>query len=265
MRDKDELEIFDFVNKNHEKAKEMRIHGGTVRNAQPETIRRSKKAKPTKISAKLKLTVISIAIVGGLFVGGISLINNKPSAETIVIPDGYTIVYTPAQIYSGNTVESIAERYYNDLYAEMYGSLNNFIEAIKEDNNLNYKADIKTGNVLNIPALADENNEYLIKIAALEEQIAEYSNSNPEKPYWVDYKVKLGDSLLGIAARASGTTNETYKLKDAIISKNSLSNTNIYEGQRLKIINPELGPLKLELEDLKLALHESLKNDQPTK
>lgn len=265
MRDNDDLKVEPWVNDNYKSAREVRLQNGTVRDMRSKAAAK-RKQKLHRIKTAVKLTVASIAIIGTIVLAGKAVLD-RPETHPIIVPAGYTVIYAPEDIYSDDTVTSIAKEYYNEVYAEMYGSLDKFIEVIKQNNGLNFKGDIKSGNSLNIPVLVDENNEYFIQKAELEAQIAEYKDpNNNEKPYWVpDYKVKFGDSLLGLAAKASGSTTETYQLIDSIMSKNGLSNSNIYEGQKLIIINPELGPLKIQLNEITEAFYQSLKTNQHTK
>ena len=103
----------------------------------------------------------------------------------------------------------------------------------------------------------DADNIYYQELNRIEQEI----NKIRETEYWIDYVVKPGDSLSSIAARASGTAGETIQLTKRIMSKNDLDNSLIYEGQHLKIVNPILGQLKIQFNETKQALQESLKDN----
>ena len=60
-----------------------------------------------------------------------------------------------------------------------------------------------------------------------------------------------------MAAKASGSVNETYQIADKIKERNR--NTNFWYGETVSIMNPQLGQLKTELKELEQALQESLK------
>ena len=49
------------------------------------------------------------------------------------------------------------------------------------------------------------------------------------------------------------------------MSKNNLSNSMIFEGQKLQIVNPALGKLKISFNEMQEAMFESLKSEETQK
>lgn len=256
------------INNNNYQSRNSSIKIASVNTARIKKLSRQRKIQ--KIANTIKIiTVLGCLIV--LFNIG-SRIYNKVTTppHEYVVPAGYTEMQSKDVVGYNGSVSEVAVNYYNhdESYEIAYGSFNNYVNAIIELNNLPPNGRVQPYQSLKIPALVDENNEYLSQIATLQAQIDEYTNKdNTEKQYWIrDYKVKLGDSLLGLAGLASnGTTNETYRIKDLIVAENKLSSSYIYEGQTLDIVNPELGQLKSQLENLKNELYESLKETQNIK
>lgn len=215
-----------------------------------------------KRKEKFSLKKTGIIIVAILVLGVLAKIivpGQTPEQDpSYLIPDGYVSMYTSEEVTRGDTVYSIANEYYNTgVYSNTYGSLNNYVETIINTNNLSYDGDIEPFDVLTIPVIVDADNIYYQELNRIEQEI----NKIRETEYWIDYVVKPGDSLSSIAARASGTTGETIQLTKRIMSKNDLDNSLIYEGQHLKIVNPILGQLKIQFNEAKEALQESLKDN----
>lgn len=172
-----------------------------------------------------------------------------------VMPEDYVQIYIREDVEHGDTLTEIAERYYDDdVYDSYYGNINNYIDSIADTNDI-YKDRITPYQSLTIPVFVGEENIYLTQIAELEEQIKNL-------PKWVNYTVEVGDTILGLAYRGAGSTNEAYSIKDDIMAKNGLKNSNIRVGQVIQIVNPQIGELKAEIVILKEKLHDSAKVDQ---
>lgn len=215
-----------------------------------------------KKKEKFSLKKTGIIIVAILVLGVLAKIivpgQTQEQDPSYLIPDGYVSMYTSEEVTRGDTVYSIANEYYNTgVYSNTYGSLNNYVETIINTNNLSYDGDIEPFDVLTIPVIVDADNIYYQELNRIEQEI----NKIRETEYWIDYVVKPGDSLSSIAAKASGTAGETIQLTKRIMSKNDLDNSLIYEGQHLKIVNPILGQLKIQFNEAKEALQESLKDN----
>lgn len=203
------------------------------------------------------VTIVMLGCLTKLFIPAHAP-ENKPS---MIVPDGYISMVTSEEVVRGDTVYSIADEYYDaNVYSNTYGSLSDYVEMIIDTNNLNYKGDIEPFDVLTIPVLVDVDNEHYQELRRIEQEIAQIR----EEEYWVDYVVKAGDSLSSIAAKASGTNAETIELTKRIMSKNDLDSSFIYIGQHLKIVNPILGDLKMQFNEAKEALQESLKDNGNT-
>lgn len=225
---------------------------GTVSNINTKALKHRKKRKLTKFGQGSILIVtvsILLLLMGARF-------NHQTPVETVEIPDGYVQVFAREQVEQGESVYSIASEYYNQqVYSDMYENLNDFVDAIIESNNLTRDGAITPYDILTIPVLVDVNNPCYQELKNLEAQIKKIK----EETYWVDYVVNFGDSLSSIAAKASGSDSETISLVNQIMEKNKLSNSLIYAGQELKIVNPALGQLKIHFNEMQDALFDSLK------
>lgn len=200
------------------------------------------------------VTILVLGILVKIMVPG----QTPEQTPSGIVPDGYVSMYTSEEVVRGDTVYSIANEYYDaDIYSNTYGSLNDYVETIIDTNNLSYDGDIEPYDVLAIPVLVDTDNINYQELCRIEQEIKRIR----EAEYWIDYVVKPGDSLSGIAAKASGSTGETVELTKLIMTKNNLRSSLIYEGQHLKIVNPILGQLKIQFNDAKEALQESLKDN----
>lgn len=221
----------------------------------------SRQRKMQKIANTIKIiTVLGCLIV--LFNIG-SRIYNKVTTppHEYVVPAGYAEMQTRETVGINSSVSEIADGYYNETYEIAYGSFNNYVEAVIKLNGLNYRGDVKTLQTLNLPVLVDENNEYYMQIQEIMAEIAEIK----ENEYWIDHVVELGESVSILASRASGSSGETATLTNEIMHKNGMSSSFLRDGTTIKIINPKLGPLKLELNNLIQLLQQSLKEPQNTK
>lgn len=207
----------------------------------------------------LKKVGLSLAVVFVIVLGILKILipTNEPEKAPVVVPDGYISMVTAEEVVRGDTVYSIASEYYNSsTYSSTYGSLNDYVNTIIDTNNLSYDGDIEPYDVLAIPVIVDVDNECYQELRRLEQEI----NKIRQEEYWVDYIVKAGDSLSSIAAKASASQGETVELTKSIMAKNNLNTSFIYQGQHLKIVNPALGQLKIQFNQMKQALQESLKN-----
>jgi LysM domain. len=260
MREDNGLDIPSWVNNNNKAPVqgELKTDYGTVRNINTEKLRAAKKKKIKKIKNTLTLSFISAIIVASL-VWGNSALKGNTEPHTLSIPTGYTTIHVTEQVMRGENVTLIAQEYFSDEYKEAYGTIENFVNAIIKENELNRRGDITPYQNLTIPALVAEDNIYLQQIEDIKNAIEEIKENN----YWVSYTVKPGDSFSKLAARASGDSGETVSLTNQIMSKNGKNSSYLVDGQTILTINPELGPLKLQLNELQTELYESLKIDQP--
>ena len=76
---------------------------------------------------------------------------------------------------------------------------------------------------------------------------------------WVQYEVNYGDTILSLAYYGAGDTNEAYILKDEISKRNG--GNDIYAGQTISIINPEIGAIKKEIKRYEELLNKSLEQN----
>ena len=193
-----------------------------------------------KVVVCLAFAVVTSGIVGGAV--GYNSVNKE-----VIIPDGYITTNLEMSIHKETDISDIADTYYDDLYAGVYKNEDNYINSMKDTNKLRSDR-IPAGTTIKIPVIFDANNEHYLRITDLQTQIEELAKNN----YWVPYTVKFGDSLSFLAAQASGSEAETVELVNSIKNKNGKSSANaIQEGETIYIVNPELGPLKKELEQEK--------------
>lgn len=170
------------------------------------------------------------------------------------IPTGYVQIYTTEQVEKNDTLTTIAEKYYNkDIYSAYYRSLDDYIEEIAKTNNIS-KNNITPFQSLTIPALTTQNNIYLERIESINKQINTLD-------VWVEYQIKAGDTISSLAYKGAGDDDEAYTIVKRIMDYNKMNNANIYAGDTIYIINPEIGDLKKEIFQLKESLNESLKTN----
>ena len=231
---------------------------GTVSHVNTKKLKKKRKWKLTPFG---KGAAVVISLLGCLVII-IAARMNAPEPEPIVIPDGYVQIYASEDVNYGESVYSIASEYYDPhIYGAVYDDLNEFVDIIIDTNKLPYDGKITPYDTLSIPVLVDVDNLCYQELKSLEAQIKKIK----EEAYWIDYTVQYGDSLSSIAAKASGSYGETISLVNEIMSKNKLSNSLIYAGQQLKIVNPALGQLKISFNEMQNALFDSLKTDSAQK
>lgn len=154
------------------------------------------------------------------------------------------------EVESGDTLSEIAQKYYTDECESIY-DFTDYEKIIEQEN----KAvdNIEVGQKLEIPVIIDENNEYYLKMQYLKSEIKNIEQND----LWVPYTIQYGDRIEKLAALAAGNYEEIYIIKSKIMSHNHIGS--IYnEGDRIFIMNPKLGNLKLELQEAERNLVESL-------
>ncbi len=170
------------------------------------------------------------------------------------IPNGYVLTEITDIIESGDTITDIASEYYDiGTYSGIYPSAIDYTKAILEQNELGDYTTIHPGESITVPVVANSNNEYYIRIQVLKDAIKQIQQTN----LWIDYEVKPGDTYSALAAKASGSISETYRIMEEIIRKNK--DNSFLPGDIVTIMNPELGPLRLELREMEELFQESLR------
>lgn len=202
------------------------------------------------------IAILSAGILTGSLV--LALANKIESSKPpLVMPEDYVQITVRENVERGDTLTGIATRYYDpEVYDSYYGSVNNYVDAIADTNDI-YKDHINPYQTLTVPVFVEEENIYLMQINKLEDQIKSL-------PVWVDYTVEYGDTVLALAYKGAGTTNEAYEIKDRIIAKNGLNNSILRDGMVIQIVNPEIGTLKAEIARLKDLLQESAQVEPTT-
>lgn len=208
----------------------------------------------------LRRIVIGTLITGFIILGANALIN-KPKEMPETNNEVITMV-VDLETERGDTFWEIGQKYYNEDCQSIYGSLDEYVKAIKKANGKEdtffYKNDfLAADTTISLPVVVDKDNEYLSTKPLIEQKIQELV----ENEYWVDYVVKYGDTVSSLAELASSSYDETEANEIMICEKNNISKSDsIKEGQHLKIINPKLGELRWELRNLEDTFMESLEN-----
>lgn len=169
-----------------------------------------------------------------------------------VIPSGYTEYYSKYSIDVNDNVYDIAEKFWVDeLYEDYYFTLDNYVKEIGRVNDINIHNITPYQDII-VPTLVEEQNIYLQQINFLNESLKNLDR-------WVQYEVNYGDTILSLAYYGAGDTNEAYVLKDEISKRNG--GNDIYAGQTISIINPEIGAIKKEIKRYEELLNKSLEQN----
>ena len=214
---------------------EIKISNGKVNNVNYEKLKEIEKIKIYKL--RIAAVVASAVILLSLFTLG-----KKKDVVVSPIPDTQICCVVP-------------RLYYSDECEGVYNSFQNFEDAIREQNNT--KADvIHNGDTIGVPVIVDKENPFYQRILEVQKQIDEIKENN----LWVRYTVKHGDNLSSLAALASGDFQETPILAGEIMRKNNITSASLLkEGSEIWIMNPELAPVKEDLNLAYKALYASLK------
>ncbi len=193
--------------------------------------------------------IASIVFMSALMVA--ALAEHIPGPFKPSIPEGYHQAFATYQVEQGDTIYDIAKEYYDEgTYDLYYKDFNGFVKAIQEVNHVDKQ--INPYQNLSIPVIANNDNVFAQRIQELEQQLDGLT-------VWVNYEVQAGDTILGLAYKGAGTTDEAYAIKDEIMSRNHLGSSLINQGDHLYIVNPEIGKIKTEIEQLKEKYNQSLK------
>lgn len=204
---------------------------------------------------------IIIVVSGAVLLGSIVVLKSKKKNDSYVIPDNQTTISLVVKVNRGDTLYDIARTYYTSDCDNVYKSFSNFEDEIAKENNIEGSR-LDVGDELIIPVIIDKDNTLYLQILEKQKQIAEIEKNNK----WVPHTSKFGETISGYAAQASGSYEETLKLINEILAKNNMTkNSILYLDTELLIINPMLGTLKTELNELNEQLEQSLMNKNITK
>ncbi len=178
-------------------------------------------------------------------------------AKTPTIPTVHILTETVEVADYGDTIYDIASEYYNNAYTGIYPTLNDYATVIQEQNGIQNPTRLEQGDSLRIPVITSNQNDHFIRALQIQQEIDEIKKSE----YWVEYTIQFGDTISDLAAKASGDFRETPLLTKKIIAKNNLSGI-LREGITIYIINPKLGPLKIELQKVQDQFQQSLKETE---
>lgn len=217
--------------------REIRTSYGTVRHI-------NNKKKKMKLITKGILGISGAVII---LLSGLNIYRGIQNKKINDIPENQVMTTISISVESGDSLTEIANRFYTDDCEGVYRYISNYQDAIQEKNKImGNDPKLIEGRSLKIPVIVDENNVYYQRVSELENKINEIEQSNK----WVYYTVESGDNLSSVAEFASGSFSETYEIMNEIAEKNNISvKAMLREGQRLWIVNPELGNLKRELNE----------------
>lgn len=211
------------------------------------------KLKNRKKKKLIKDNCFALLVISTLIVG-VGMARPTAQGNQTIMPSSYIQIYTTEQVEKNDTLTAIAEKYYNkDIYSSYYQSIDSYMEEIAKINNIN-KNNITPFQELIIPAITTQNNIYLERIEIINKEIETLD-------LWIPYQVQIGDTISSLAYKGAGDNDEAYTISKEIMHHNNMSNSNIYAGDTIYIINPEIGDLKKEVFQLKESLNESLKTN----
>lgn len=171
------------------------------------------------------------------------------------LPYNYIEIYLTEHISKDDTLDSIAEKYYdNEIYCKIYETVDEYIKEICTINHIE-KSILTPFQDISIPVLVHKDNIYLSRIKELEREI-------DKQEIWVKYTVKNGDSIPSLAYDAAGNSTEALSNIESIKEYNNLNSNEINVGDTIYIINPEIGKLKRDIVFLRHQLKESLINTE---
>lgn len=222
--------------------REFRTSYGTVRNINNRKIKKRKLKKIVAVTLAASSLITIMLLVG----------SGKDDLNSV--PNNQLITYVSMQIESGDTLNGIVDRFYTDEFEGFYRSDSDYKKAIKELNDIEGSY-LREGNNIMVPIVVEKDNPYLLKKLEIKDEIQNIKENN----LWIKYTVKGGETLLLLAARASDSESESYKIMEDIAEKNNIeTNATLPIGKELWIMNPELGKLKIELNIAEKEFDESV-------
>lgn len=223
---------------------------GTINNV---NLNRIKKLKKYNIKKMVSILLVTLTVVGGVS-HLISAKENK-SISNQVDKESVATFNVPIMVQKGDTIDEFADLYYGDNASIIYSSKQDYMDEIRKINGLKYSG-IDANELIMVPIVIDKDSEDYKKIQEINNKIDDITKNN----LWIEYTVKYGDNLSSLAAKASGSQEETLEISRSISSKNNIKGY-LQAGDIIYILNPELGPLKVELNDILSGLSNSYHKD----
>lgn len=222
------------------------------------------KIKSNKNKLQLRKNIFALTLATTMYFTGIgvgkSMSRTIDNTHTVNLNPNKIVATIKTDVNAGDTLSSIVDKYYNEDYENVYGSKDNFMNSIVNQNQINPDK-LAVGQILMIPVVIDKDNPYFQEIISLTTKIKELEQN--EK--WIKYTVRLDDNLSILAGWGSGSYSVSREEENEIYNHNKLSSKTLYPGQELEIINPKIGNLKIELRKAQREFQESLINNQKTK
>lgn len=210
--------------------------------------------------ASIKFVAIVLALVTTATATGLisyELGKNSHKEEINLLPEDCIMINLPLDIGLGEDVTEYAKGFYTENYEGIYPSVENYEEAILKINDIN-NSSFSYNDTIKIPIIVESNNEYYVHIQGIMDKIRNIE----ENEYFVDHVVQYGETISQYAGWASGNNNEMHEKMNEIIKANKLSSSDIRPGDEIKIINPQLGTLKIELQNTIQEYLNSLENNK---
>lgn len=200
------------------------------------------------------LTVTLVSGITGSIIGYGFGKNSQPKENSMPTVDPMETIITVDEYLHNNTISDLAYPYYRGDTAEFFETTEDYTDYVLKTNGIEDAKNIKNGTDIKVPVVVSVDNEYFVEMQSIKQQIKDLEKNS----LWVDYTVQSGDLITSIAAKASGSYEETVQITKQIMIKNGLSSDQIKPGQKLLIHNPELGVLKAELNEVEQQLKDNL-------
>ncbi|MDO4962979.1 MAG: LysM peptidoglycan-binding domain-containing protein [bacterium] len=216
------------------------------------------KISKLKRNSKMLLKVVTYSLTATIVISGFGIFKGIKADEPVIPLKDQNVVMLEEVVDSGETIYDIASKYYKDDYKSSYGGVNDYAKRIMTENDL-YASNIYPNEVLNVPVIVDNDNPIYTQMKEIENKIKELEENN----YWVTYEVKAGDNISTLAWLSSGDLEDMKEASAEIRKKNNMGVKDFLQpNSSIYIVNPEIGNLKMELNNLKVELAESMSNNQ---
>lgn len=244
--------------------KNVRGSYGTINNVNEERIRNLKKAKIIK-NRIVAITAAATLILSGFFIAkNLTKNSYEKQAEQIAIAqmmEDQELTTITIETEPGDSISKFASEYYNSEYRGFFDTKDEYEKAIMKENNMK-SSYLDVAIKIELPIVVNKNDANYLRKVEIENKIKDIEDSN----LWVKYEIQRGDLISKLASRASGSYEETRDITQQIYLKNGISSKTILNiGDKIWIMNPELGLLKTELNEIETILAESMQNNIKTK
>lgn len=244
--------------------RDFRSSYGTISNVNEERMKNLRQAKIIR-NRILALTAATTLFLSGFFMAkNLTEKAHQREAEQLAIAqmmETQELTTITIETEPGDSISKIASEYYNSEYRGFFNTKEDYEKAIMQENNMKV-SNLDVGVEIELPIVVDKNNYDYLRKVEIEQRIKEIEDSN----LWVKHEIQSGDMISKLASSASGSYEETYDITQQIYSRNGISSKTILNiGDKIWIMNPELGLLKAELNEIESILADSMQNNIKTK